>query len=131
MNTSPPLRKLSQPPEWVTQWFEEIDSKRFGPAFDDCFTDDVEMIFGVDHIHGFAAVKAHLMKFDSTMDTKHMVIDFWDAGNIKFLRGEVRMTPYKSPEKTVTPTFVHVWYMSEQEPQRLQRIHGAVGPTGA
>lgn len=130
MDASPTFRKLSQPPDWVVRWFEEIDTKHFGPAFDGCFADDAEMIFGVAHVRGFAAIKAHLMEFDSTMDTRHTVIDFWDAGGVKFLRGEVRMTPHESPHKVVTPTFVHVWHMSEREPQRIQRLHGAVGPMG-
>lgn len=129
MNPSEPLSRLAEPPDWVAQWFEEIDSKRFGPSFDKCFEDDAEMIFGVHHIQGFAAIKAHLLKFDATMNTKHTVIDFWDGGNVKFLRGEVAMTPLEGPNKTVTPTFVHVWHISEKDPQKLKHLHGAVGPT--
>ena len=122
------LQKLVHAPDWVTKWFAEIDSKRFGPDFEACFAPDAEMVFGVGHIQGFEAIKAHLIEFDSTMDTRHVVLDFWDAGDTKFLRGEVSMTPHATPERTVTPTFVHVWHMSKDDPRKVQRMHGAVGP---
>ena len=122
------IQKMAQLPEWVANFFAEIDSKRFGPAFEACFAPDAEMIFGVTHLRGFSAIKAHLMEFDAKMETKHVVIDFWEAGNTRFLRGEVRMTKHASPERTVTPAFVHVWHMADGDPPRVRRMHGAVGP---
>ena len=130
MNEALKLKKLARAPDWVTKWFAEIDSKRFGPGFDACFAPDAEMVFGVTHLKGFKAIKAHLVEFDSKMDTKHVVLDFWDADNTKFLRGQVNMTMHSRPEQTVTPTFVHVWHMSEEDPRKIQRLHGAVGPLG-
>ena len=65
--------------------------------------------------------------FDSAMATAHRVLEYWDGGTVKFLRGEVTMTRHDgSPPET--PAFVHVWTMADGAPDRVARIDGAVGP---
>lgn len=128
MNETSTLRKLDQIPDWVTRYFEEIDSKRFGAGFEDFYAPDAELLFGTSRLQGFGAIKTHLMEFDSQMDTKHVVLEFWDAGDTKFMRGEVSMTKHAEPDKTHVPAFVHILHMSKQHPGKVQRHHGAVGP---
>lgn len=122
------LRKLDLVPDWVTTYFAEIDSKRFGAGFEDFYTPDAELVFGTARLRGFDAIRQHLMEFDSKMDTKHVVLEFWEAGDTRFLRGEVSMTKHASPGQTLVPAFVHILHMSREHPRKVQRHHGAAGP---
>ena len=64
------------------------------------------------------------------METAHRVLDDWDAGPIKFLRGEVTMTKHDgSPPQT--PAFMHVWHMAEAAPDKVDRLTAPVGPMAA
>lgn len=128
MDKATTITKLDKIPDWVTKYFAEIDAKRFGPNFEDYYTPDAEMVFGTVRLHGLDAIKKHLIEFDSTMDTKHVVLEFWDAGDTKFLRGEVSMTKHTEPGKTIVPAFVHILHMSRETPGKIQRHHGAAGP---
>ncbi|MBW4597323.1 MAG: nuclear transport factor 2 family protein [Brasilonema angustatum HA4187-MV1] len=108
--------------------FAEIDDKSFGSGFDAAFSPDAEDEFGVGHLHGLEQIKTHLKKFDSKMDTKHEVLEFWDGGATKLARGRVIMTAHETPHKTSIPVFVHILEMSKDDPQKIQLFYGAVGP---
>lgn len=85
------------------------------------------MRFGVHDIRGRDEIIATLKKFDSVMDTAHRVLEYWDGGSTKFLRGEVTMTKHDgSPPQT--PAFVHVWTLAKNTVDRIGQIYGAVGP---
>ena len=85
------------------------------------------MRFGVHDIRGRDAIVATLKRFDSDMATAHRVLEYWDCGPVKFLRGEVTMTKHDgSPPQT--PAFVHVWTVAEGTQDHVVRIYGAVGP---
>lgn len=85
------------------------------------------MLFGVHDIRGRDEIIATLQTFDSAMETAHRVLDFWDGGQVKFLRGEVTMTKHDgSPPQT--PVFVHVWTFADGTQDRVIKIYGAVGP---
>lgn len=61
------------------------------------------------------------------MDTAHRVLDYWDCGAVKFLRGEVTMTKHDGTPAQ-TPLFVHVWTMADGTIDRVAKLYGAVGP---
>ena len=81
-------------------------------------------------VEGRDAIVAHLKEFDSGMDTAHRVLEYWDAGAVKFLRGEVTMTRHDgSPPQT--PAFSHVWHMPAGSDRKVSHIWGAAGPMAA
>lgn len=120
-------RMPSTPPDWVLGFFRDIDAKRFDPPFAAFLTDDAHMLFGVHDIRGRNDIIATLKMFDSDMETAHRVLDYWDGGQVKFLRGEVTMTK-RDGSPPQTPVFVHVWTLADGPQDRVTRICGAVGP---
>ena len=122
------LTHLDPAPDWfVKDFLGEIDSKRFGKPFDDCFLPDTHMIFGASRMASLAEIKSHLQAFDSRMDTKHVVKEFWDSSAKKVVRGEITFTPHDTGE-TRTATFVHIIEMAEAEPGKIKTYYGAAGP---
>ena len=123
-----PSLSPTTPPDWVLAFFSDIDRKDFGRSFGACLADDAQMRFGVHDVRGREIIAATLQKFDTDMETVHRVLDYWDAGPLKFLRGEVTMTKHDgSPPQT--PAFVHVWHMAEGTSDKVMRMDGAVGPS--
>ena len=116
----------STAPDWIIAFLEEIDSKRFGKPFE-IFDASGEMCFGSGHWHGIEEIRANLQKLDGVMDTKHVVDGFWDAGEVKIIRGRVEMTKHDTGE-TVKPAMVHIFTMSSNEPGKVRQTYGAVGP---
>ena len=113
-------------PDWIMAFFEEIDSKRFGKPFE-IFDSKGEMYFGVGHWRGIDEIRANLSKFDQVMDTQHIVDGYWDAGDVKLIRGRVEMTKHDTGQ-TITPAMVHISTMSPEEPGKVRQTYGAVGP---
>ena len=116
----------STAPGWIMAFLGEIDSKRFGLPFE-IFDELGEMYFGAGHWHGIEEIRANLRKMDASMDTKHVVDGFWDAGEVKIIRGHLEMTKHETGE-TVSPAMVHIFTMSPSEPGKVRQTYGAVGP---
>ena len=122
-----PVASATTPPQWILDFFIQIDAKQFDPPFAGFLTDDAHMRFGVHDIRDRDKIIATLKKFDSDMDTAHRVLEYWDCGPVKFLRGEVTMTMHDgSPSQT--PAFVHVWTLANGMIDQVADIYGAVGP---
>ena len=117
----------SPTPEWIIDFFHEIDSKQFGPNFN-IFAENAEMTFGVGHWVGLAEIKANLQRFDEVMDTEHSITAFYDGGSIKIIRGHVKMTAHDNG-KVVSPAMVHLFYMDETGTNKVRATFGSVGPT--
>ena len=118
---------MTMPPDWMLGFFRDIDAKAFDPPFGGFLTDDAHMRFGVHDVHGRDDIAATLKKFDTGMDTDHRVLEYWDHGPIKFVRGEVTMTKHDgSPPQT--PAFVHVWTMADGAEDKVSELYGSVGP---
>ena len=122
-----PLEKKT-PPEWLLAFFEQIDDKSFGSAFN-VLAEDVAVSFGVNEWHGRDAVIENLKKFDGDMDTKHSIAEYWDGGAEKMLRGVVEMTTHED-KKTVKPQMAHFFYMDPDNSTMIKRWIGTVGPAG-
>lgn len=122
------LTLLEPPPGWFVDGFlGEIDAKTFGERFDACFVTDAEMWFGASHISSLKKIKAHLQEFDSKMDTRHVVDEFWDGPGMKVVKGHLTFTPHASGQ-TETTQFVHLLRMSREDPDRIEHYFGAAGP---
>jgi len=57
------------------------------------------------------------------------VVEYWDGGSIKMFHGKVRMTFDDKSLPVVRPTMTHFFYMDPNDPTKVSRWLGAVGPT--
>jgi hypothetical protein len=118
------------PPEWLLAMWKEIDDKTFGKGFD-CFADNAVCNLGVADWHGRETIRANLRAFiDTGFTAYHEVAEYWDSPSLKICHGTVAMTfddPAMTPKK---PTMTHFFYMDENDPSKVSRWVGAVGPVG-
>lgn len=117
------------PPQWLLDFWKEIDDKTFGNGFD-CFADDAVCNLGVADWHGRDAIRNNLRQFiDRGFTAHHEVVEYWDGGSIKMFHGKVRMTFDDKSLPVVRPTMTHFFYMDLNDPAKVSRWVGAVGPT--
>ncbi len=118
------------PPEWLLDFWKEIDDKTFGKGFD-CFADDAQCRLGVAEWNGREAIRENLRQFiDSGFTAHHDVLEYWDGGLLKVFRGTVRMTFDDTSIPSVRPVMTHFFYMAEKDPSKVSQWFGSVGPTG-
>lgn len=123
------LTEVTPPPAWILRFFEDIDRKTFASGFD-IFDEQSVMVFGVERFEGVTEMRRELGDFDSRMDTRHVVKQFYDAGDMKIIRGELTMTSHASGV-TETPVFIHIIHLSSADPVRVRLYEGAMGPSSA
>jgi hypothetical protein len=117
------------PPQWLLDFWKEIDDKTFGNGFD-CFADDAVCNLGVADWHGRETIRNNLRQFiDRGFTAHHDVVEYWDGGSIKMFHGKVRMTFDDQSLPVVRPTMTHFFYMDPNDPTKVSRWLGAVGPT--
>ena len=118
------------PPEWLLDFWKEIDDKTFGRGFD-CFADDAQCRLGVAEWNGREAIRENLRQFiDTGFTAHHDVLEYWDGGLLKVFRGNVRMTFDDTSMPNVRPVMTHFFYMDEKDPSKVSQWFGSVGPTG-
>ena len=118
------------PPEWLLDFWKEIDDKTFGKGFD-CFADDAQCRLGVAAWNGREAIRENLRQFiDTGFTAHHDVLEYWDGGLLKVFRGNVRMTFDDTSMPSVHPVMTHFFYMDEKDPSKVSQWFGSVGPTG-
>jgi hypothetical protein len=117
------------PPAWLLAFWKEIDNKTFGKGFD-CFAEDATCNLGVADWHGREQIRQNLRAFiDTGFTALHDVIEYWDGGSLKVFWGTVTMTPDDKSKPVVRPVMTHFFYMDEQDPSKVRRWIGSVGPT--
>lgn len=117
------------PPQWLLDFWKEIDDKTFGKGFD-CFAEDAVCNLGVADWHGRDTIRDNLRQFiDRGFTAHHDVVEYWDGGSIKMFHGKVRMTFDDKSLPVVRPTMTHFFYMDPNDPTKVSRWLGAVGPT--
>jgi hypothetical protein len=115
-------------PNWLLQFWKEIDDKTFGAGFD-CLAEDAVCNLGVADWHGREAIRNNLRAFiDTGFTALHHVDEYWDAETLKVFRGTVTMTPDDPAQSVVRPTMTHFFYMDGRDPTKVTRWYGAVGP---
>jgi hypothetical protein len=118
----------TNPPKWLLDFWKEIDDKTWGKGFD-CFAEDAICNLGVADWHGREAIRENLRQFvDTGFTALHDVVEYWDAGQLKVFRGVVTMTPDDSSKPVVKPVMTHFFYMDDNEPTKVRRWYGSVGP---
>jgi hypothetical protein len=116
------------PPAWLLAFWKEIDNKTFGKGFD-CFAEDATCNLGVADWHGREQIRQNLRAFiDTGFTALHDVVEYWDGGSLKVFWGTVTMTPDDKSKPVVRPVMTHFFYMDEQDPSKVRRWIGSVGP---
>ena len=121
------LKKLTAPPDWILRLYEEIDSLKFGSGFD-CFTPETEMVFGTARVKGTEAIKEFFAKIDSPLNSKHRVHEFWDGDRVKIIVGDAVISKKSDPKTEITPPLVNIFYMSDSDPAKVQKLLIVAGP---
>jgi hypothetical protein len=120
--------KKTTPPQWLLDFWKEIDDKTFGRGFD-CFTEDAICRLGVAQWNGRETIRQNLRAFiDTGFTALHEVEEYWDGGTIKVFRGSVTMTPDDQTKSPVRPVMTHFFYMDEENPNKVRAWYGSVGP---
>ncbi len=115
-------------PEWLLAFWKEIDDKTFGEGFN-CLAEDATCLLGVAEWEGREAIRENLRAFiDTGFTALHDVVEFWDGGSLKVFRGMVTMSPDDKSKPVVKPVMTHFFYMDEEDPAKVRRWIGAVGP---
>lgn len=119
---------MTAPPEWLMDFWSEIDNKTFGKGFD-CFTKNAICNLGVADWHGREAIRENLRAFiDTGFTARHDVVECWDGGSLKIFRGVVTMTPDDKSKPVVHPSMAHFFYMDKEDSSKVSHWYGAVGP---
>jgi hypothetical protein len=109
--------------------WKEVDDKTFGAGFD-CFSNNATCNLGVADWHGREAIRENLRAFiDRGFTAHHDVTEYWDGGSLKIFRGIVTMKFDDPTKKTVKPVMTHFFYMDANDPTKVSRWVGSVGPT--
>jgi hypothetical protein len=117
------------PPEWLLAMWKEVDDKTFGAGFD-CFSNNATCNLGVADWHGREAIRENLRAFiDRGFTAHHDITEYWDGGSLKIFRGIVTMKFDDPTKKTVKPVMTHFFYMDANNPSKVSRWIGSVGPT--
>jgi hypothetical protein len=117
------------PPEWLLAMWKEVDDKTFGAGFD-CFSNNATCNLGVADWHGREAIRENLRAFiDRGFTAHHDITEYWDGGSLKIFRGIVTMKFDDPAKKTVKPVMTHFFYMDANDPSKVSRWIGSVGPT--
>jgi hypothetical protein len=114
-------------PDWILQIMREIDTLEFGDGFAR-MAEDTDMYFGTEHVHGVDAIKEFFVKIDAPLDISHDVLEYWNAGHVRLLRGEATMARKTEPDRVVRAPFMHVFYLADEEPVRIQTLRITAGP---
>jgi hypothetical protein len=118
------------PPDWLLDFWREIDDKTFGKGFD-VFLEDATCRLGVAEWNGREQIRESLRAFiDKGFTAHHDVTEYWDGGSIKVFRGIVTMTFDDRSIPSVKPVMTHFFYMDEADPSKVRAWFGSVGPTG-
>ena len=120
--------QTTTPPDWLLAFWKEIDDKTFGEGFD-CFAEAATCNLGVADWKGREGIRENLRAFiDTGFTAHHDVTEYWDGGLLKVFRGIVTMTPDDKTQPVVKPVMSHFFYMDENDPSKVKRWVGAVGP---
>ncbi|MFF1699031.1 nuclear transport factor 2 family protein [Streptomyces sp. NPDC058257] len=120
-------------PEWALKFMDAIDTLEFDEGFAP-LTENTDMFFGTEHIHGVEAIKAFFVKIDEPLIINHEILEFWTAGDgVRLLRGEATMAKKTEPDRVVRAPFMHIFYLADEElpdekTVRIRELRITAGP---
>jgi hypothetical protein len=104
-------------PQWMLNLFKAIDALDFSEnAGFSLFTEDVDLVFGSEHVTGIDNVKAFFKKLDEPYSTVHHVKAVFKTGNAYFMQGSAELQ--SNTDKDAEPIFVeplfNLLYLNDQ-----------------
>lgn len=110
------IRKI-ETPQWMLELFKAIDALDFSEdAGFSLFTDDVDLVFGSNHVTGIDNVKAFFKKLDEPYTTVHYVKAVFQTGNSYLMQGsaELRSNIDKKAESIFVEPLFNLLYVNEK-----------------
>ncbi len=104
-------------PQWMLDLFKAIDALDFSEngGFS-LFTDDVDLVFGTEHVVGIDNVKAFFKKLDEPYSTVHHVKAVFQTGTAYLMQGSAELQ--SNTDKNAAPIFVeplfNLLYLNDQ-----------------
>jgi hypothetical protein len=104
-------------PQWMLNLFKAIDALDFSEnAGFSLFTEDIDLVFGSEHVTGIDNVKAFFKKLDEPYSTVHHVKAVFKTGNAYFMQGSAELQ--SNTDKDAEPIFVeplfNLLYLNDQ-----------------
>ena len=92
-------------PQWMLDLFKAIDALDFSEngGFS-LFTENVDLVFGSNHVTGIDNVKAFFKKLDEPYSTVHHVKAVFQTGNAYLMQGSAELQ--SNTDKNAEPIFV-------------------------
>jgi hypothetical protein len=92
-------------PRWMLDLFKAIDALDLSASAGfSLFTEDVDLVFGSQHVAGIDNVKAFFKKLDEPYSTIHHVQAVFQTGNAYLMQGSAELR--SNTDKSATPIFV-------------------------
>lgn len=104
-------------PQWMLNLFKAIDALDFSESGGfSLFTDDVDLVFGTEHVVGIDNVKAFFKKLDEPYSTVHHVKAVFQTGTAYLMQGSAELQ--SNTDKNAAPIFVeplfNLLYLNDQ-----------------
>ncbi len=104
-------------PQWMLDLFKAIDALDFSESGGfSLFTDDVDLVFGTEHVVGIDNVKAFFKKLDEPYSTVHHVKAVFQTGTAYLMQGSAELqsnTDKNAAHIFVEPLF-NLLYLNDQ-----------------
>lgn len=110
------IQKIATP-GWMLDLFKAIDALDFSENTGfSLFTDDVDLLFGSNHVTGIDNVKAFFKKLDEPYSTVHHVKAVFQTGNCYLMQGsaELRSNTEKNTEAIFVEPLFNLLYVNDK-----------------
>ena len=121
------MSQLEKVPQWIIQLIDEIDSVRFGEAFQR-FAPDSELLFGSHRSSGQGEIQEYFRQMHIPIKTKHQISEVWAGGHRTYVLGEVKMIKKTEPHDLSAEPFQWMFYEDESGGGLLRRWLVTAGP---
>ncbi len=109
--------KKIETPQWMLDLFKAIDALDFsGNAGFSLFTEDVDLVFGSEHVTGIDNVKAFFKKLDEPYSTVHHVKAVFQTGSAYIMQGsaELQSNTDKNAEPIIVEPLFNLLYLNDK-----------------
>jgi hypothetical protein len=109
--------KKIETPQWMLDLFNAIDALDFSEnAGFSLFTEDVDLVFGSEHVTGIDNVKAFFKKLDEPYSTVHHVKAVFQTGSAYIMQGsaELQSNTDKNAEPIIVEPLFNLLYLNDK-----------------
>jgi hypothetical protein len=109
--------KKIETPQWMLDLFKAIDALDFSEnAGFSLFTEDVDLVFGSEHVTGIDSVKTFFKKLDEPYSTVHHVKAVFQTGSAYIMQGsaELQSNTDKNAEPIIVEPLFNLLYLNDK-----------------